>query len=152
MLKIYTDGACRGNPGVGAWAFAVFEGWAKKGTKSAAMPHTTNNEAELTAIVKALEWAIRANLSQVEIITDSNYACQGYKTWMHGWVKKGWVTAGGTPVKNLELWKTLYNISQKINVTMTKVKGHSGYEGNELADTLCNCAIDEYELQTVVMK
>ncbi|AUG85287.1 Rnase H [Vibrio phage Thalassa] len=150
--KVYTDGGSRGNPGVGGWAFVVYQGWSEKGHKSGAFAKTTNNIAELTAIVEALQWAIRAKLSHIEILTDSNYAVQGYKTWMHGWVKKGWKTAGGTPVKNLELWQTLYNISSQIDVTMTKVKGHSGIEGNERADALCNCAMDEWELENVVMK
>lgn len=153
--KIYTDGGARGNgkaDAVGAWAFVVYEGWQEKGSKSAYVENTTNNFCELTAVVQAMQWAIRAKLTEVEILTDSAYVCNGFNQWMHGWKKRMWKTSGGGTVKNLELWRTLYHESKSINITMTKVKGHDGLEGNELADTLCNVAMDEWELENVVMK
>lgn len=146
MYKICTDGGCRGNPGLGAWAMVVFKGYSNLGSKSRTIPHTTNNYCELYAIHEAILWAIKANLPEIEILTDSAYCCNGFNQWMHGWKNKGWRTSTNSPVKNVELWKEIYNNSTKLKVTLTKVKGHSGHEGNELADTLCNIAMDEYEL------
>ncbi len=156
MYKIYTDGGCRGNPGLGSWAMVVYQqvGHAKyhKGNKTGYSAYTTNNEMELTAVVQAVNWAIRGRLTEIEIFTDSAYVCNGFNQWMEGWKKRMWKTSSGGRVKNLELWRDLYHSSKKLNITLTKVKGHSGDEGNEKADLLCNCVMDEWELQNVVMK
>ncbi|QKN84746.1 Rnase H [Vibrio phage River4] len=152
MFRVFTDGGCRGNPGIGAWGMVVYLGTEHKGTKSGFCEVTTNNAMELTAIDEALKWAVRANQKELEILTDSNYALQGIKSWMHSWVKNNWIKSDKKPVLNLELWKSIYKNSQKINLTMTKVKAHSGIEGNEQADALCNVLMDEWELENVVMK
>lgn len=152
MFKIYTDGAARGNPGLGAWAFAVYDGCNYKGGKSAAIEHTTNNYTELNAVVEAVKWALRAGQTEIEILSDSAYVCNGFNQWMHGWKQRHWRTSSNGAVKNVELWRELYHDSKQIKVTMTKVKGHSGIHGNEQADTLCNVAMDEWELQNVVMR
>lgn len=152
MFRVFTDGGCRGNPGIGGWGLVVYLGTEYKGKKSGFKEVTTNNEMELTAINNAMEWAIRAKQTELEILTDSNYALQGFKSWMHSWVKNNWIKSDKKPVLNLELWKSIYKNSQKIHVTMTKVKAHSGIDGNEQADALCNCEMDEYEFNNVVMK
>lgn len=150
QLNIYVDGACRGqgkrkgarNPG--SWAFVVFKGWEKKGSKSGFLPATTNNEAELTAIVKALEWLDRAGVSAV-IHTDSAYCCNGYSQWMVGWYRRGWKKADGKTPENLELWKRVLELSKMVDVRIEKVKGHAGNPGNEAADGLCNQILDDKE-------
>lgn len=152
MYKIYTDGGCRGNPGIGAWGMAVYEGFQHKGNKSGFKEVTTNNEMELQAVVEAVQWAIRAKLPALEIYSDSAYVCNGFNSWMEGWKARMWKTSGGGTVKNLELWRSLYHDSKLLDVKVIKVKAHCGIEGNELADTLCNCAMDEWELQHKVMK
>lgn len=152
MFKIYTDGGCRGNPGIGAWGMAVYQGHMHKGNKSGFKEVTTNNEMELTAIVEAVQWAIRAKLKEIEIYTDSAYSCNGFNQWMQGWKSRMWKTSAGGTVKNLELWRTLYHDSKLLSVKVVKVKAHSGIEGNELADTLCNVAMDEWEFENKVMK
>lgn len=146
-LYIYTDGGCRGNPGVGSWAFAVYQGYDYKGQKSKAVELTTNNQMELQALIEALAWAEKANCSTtITIYTDSSYVQQGYKQWLGNWVRRGWKTASGTPVKNLDQWKKVHSLQEKLwsRVLVEKVKGHAGIEGNEKADSLCNERMDEF--------
>ena len=148
-INIYTDGAARHNPGLGAWAFVVYDGSTKKGSKSHVLPNTTNNVAELTAILEALKWCKKAGI-QPTILTDSAYCCNGLKSWMHGWEKKGWKKADGKAPENLDIWKELFVLYNEVHPNMVKVKGHAGITGNEAADALCNVACDEYELNKVM--
>ena len=143
-LHIYTDGACRGNPGPGSWAMAVYDDFKYQGQKSGYLPSTTNNEAELTALLEALGFAKRMGCI-VYIYTDSDYAKQGYKNWVNNWARRGWKTASGTPVKNMEIWKQIYALKAELTTkaTIYHVKGHSGVEGNEKADAICNEVLDK---------
>lgn len=154
MFKVYTDGGARGNgkaDAIGAWAFVVYQGHQKKGTKSAWVENTTNNFCELTAVVEAAKWAKKLG-KHVTIFTDSAYVCNGFNQWMHGWKNRMWKTSGGGRVKNLELWRDLYHLSKEADIDVEKVKGHAGDGGNELADTLCNVKMDEWELENKVMR
>lgn len=134
-----TDGACKGNPGKGTWAFVVFCPLTNKqlGHKKGHSISTTNNEQELTAIVKALEWATR-NSKKIHIKTDSAYCLNGITKWLSGWVSKGWKTASGESPKNLELWQEIHVLWDSNIHKIEKVKGHSGNLYNEAADMYCN--------------
>ena len=139
-VVIYTDGACRGNPGPGGWGVSLrYNGQSKDlfGAES----ETTNNRMELMAAIVALETLTRA--CKVNICTDSKYVLDGVTSWMSDWKKRGWKTAAKKPVKNLELWQRLDKATNSHQIEWTWVKGHSGDEGNEAADALANRAIDE---------
>ena len=136
MLRIYTDGGCLGNPGPGGWAFASYKDGILSKSLSGGEKNTTNNRMELTAVIKALEYAIQEGLNEIEIITDSQYVKNGITVWISSWKKKMWKTAGGDPVKNREYWEKLDYLNTKLNVTWSWVKGHAGVEGNELCDSL----------------
>ncbi len=136
---IYTDGACSGNPGPGGWAAILIYGENKKeiygGNKN-----TTNNIMELTAIIEGLK-ALKTEC-EVEIYSDSSYCINAFnQNWIYGWIKKGWKTSSGEAVKNQELWKELYSLTQKHKVTFHKVKGHSNVELNNRCDELARNAI-----------
>lgn len=149
MITIYTDGGSKGNPGPSAWAFVVYKGHQRMGSKSSFFkPDGTNNEAELTAIKEALEWAKRTG-EQVSIITDSEYANKGYNQWMQGWKDRHWRTSSKKPVKNRDLWSEIYYLKKETGATVEHCYGHSGIEGNEAADTLCNVRIEEYLLNRI---
>ena len=137
-VTIYCDGACKGNPGPGGWG-AVLE--CKGATKEifGGEKNTTNNQMELTAAINAFKALIKPCV--VTLYTDSNYVIKGISEWMQGWKKKGWKTASGTPVKNVELWKELDLLVQQHSVSWNWVKGHSGNPGNERADQLANKGI-----------
>lgn len=139
-ITIYTDGACRGNPGPGGWGVLLqYQGHEK--TLSGAALDTTNNQMELTAAIEGLN-AIKEPC-QVEIWTDSQYVKNGITTWMDNWRQKNWRTSQGKPVKNLELWKRLdAAVKRHENVEWHWVKGHSGHPENERADELATSAID----------
>ena len=140
MLKIYTDGACRGNPGVGGWgAILKYENQIKeiKGFSK----ETTNNIMELTAVIESLKQLNRP--CDIIITTDSNYVKNGITEWIHNWKKNGWKTANKKPVKNKELWVNLDELVQTHTIDWKWIKGHSGHPENERADTLANLAIDE---------
>lgn len=137
---MYTDGACRGNPGPGGWGVSLrYNGHNKCLNGSEAT--TTNNRMELMAAIKGLEALTRA--CQVELYTDSRYVLQGITQWLPDWKKRGWKTAAKKPVKNVELWQRLDTAVQQHDINWHWVKGHSGNEGNERADALANQAIDE---------
>ncbi|MBE8222148.1 MAG: ribonuclease HI [Bdellovibrionales bacterium] len=139
-IIIYTDGGCRGNPGVGGWGVWLrYKDFEKK--LKGSDPDTTNNKMELTAAIKALE-AIQIKDVEVDLYTDSKYVIQGIKEWIKSWKLKSWKTANKKPVKNVELWKILDNLNQKYKVNWHWVKGHSGDYGNEVADDLANQAMD----------
>jgi len=140
-IQIYTDGACKGNPGPGGWgALLRFNG--KEKTIKGAEAHTTNNRMELTAAIKALEALTR--VCQVDLYTDSQYLRQGMTEWLAQWKKKGWRNARKEPVKNADLWQMLDALAQRHTIRWHWVKGHVGHPENELADTLANQAIEEF--------
>lgn len=139
-VYIFTDGACRGNPGPGGWGVVLkFEEHVK--TLKGGEKHTTNNRMELQAAIEGL-LALQSTC-QVELTTDSQYVRKGITEWISNWKKKGWKTASKAPVKNADLWQTLDELNQKHIVNWHWVKGHSGHPDNELADDLANQAIDE---------
>jgi len=144
QLVIYTDGACRGNPGIGGWA-AVVQYQGNETELSGTEANTTNNRMELTAAVRALEYLSRN--SAVRLYTDSQYLRGGITTWIKNWKRNGWRTSGGRPVKNKDLWQGLDEASQGHEIDWCWVKGHAGNAGNEHADALANQAIDRLILQ-----
>jgi ribonuclease HI len=145
MIKIYTDGACKGNPGVGGWgAWLVSDGHEKELFGGEA--HTTNNRMELLAVIRALQALKRR--STVQLHTDSKYVQQGISTWIHGWKKNGWRTSDKKPVKNDDLWKQLDELAQQHDVEWLWVKGHAGHDGNERADQLANRGVETMGQET----
>tara|TARA_B110000467_G_C18298714_1_gene469814 strand:+ start:52 stop:492 length:441 start_codon:yes stop_codon:yes gene_type:complete len=140
IINIYTDGACRGNPGPGGWgALLEYNGHTKKIYGSSAL--TTNNIMELTAVIESLK--IINKQSQIIITTDSTYVKNGITKWIHNWKLKGWKTASKKPVKNKSLWKELDSLSKQHTIQWEWVRGHTGHPGNEEADLLANKGIDE---------
>ena len=137
-IIIYTDGACRGNPGPGGWGALLRCGGHEK-ELCGGEAHTTNNRMELTAVIRALQALKRP--SQVQIHTDSQYVQKGISEWIHGWKRRGWLTAGRQPVKNVDLWQTLDDLAQAHQIDWYWVKGHAGQPDNERADQLANAGI-----------
>jgi len=138
-IHIYTDGACRGNPGPGGWgAILIYEDYRKEIKGGSLL--TTNNIMELTAVIKAL--SLLKVSSQIVLTTDSNYVKDGITKWIHNWKSKGWKTANKKPVKNKELWLKLDKLASKHNIDWQWVKGHSGHLENEKADLLANQGIE----------
>lgn len=139
-VVIYTDGACRGNPGPGGWGALLRSGTHEKALKGHES-RTTNNRMELMAAIMALRELKRP--CRVQLWTDSEYLRRGITEWIHNWVKRGWKTAGKQPVKNADLWRELLEETHRHAIEWHWVKGHSGHPGNERADELANEAIDE---------
>ena len=138
-VVIYTDGACRGNPGPGGWGVVLgFRDQQK--TLNGYDPETTNNRMELTAVIEGLRALNRS--CDIELNTDSKYVMQGVTDWLANWKHNGWKTAAKKPVKNVDLWQQLDRELQRHRVDWHWVKGHSGVPGNEQADQLANAAID----------
>ncbi len=140
-IVIYTDGGCRGNPGIGGWGVWLRYGDHDKKLKGGEKD-TTNNRMELTAAIKALE-AIKSSTIDIDLHTDSKYVMTGINEWIKGWKARGWKTTNKKPVKNVDLWQQLDLMNTKHNVHWHWVKGHSGDKGNEMADELANLAMDE---------
>ena len=138
-VEIYTDGACRGNPGPGGWAALLLAGGHEREI-SGAEAQTTNNRMELTAVIRALE-ALKRPIEGA-IYTDSQYVRQGVLQWMPNWKARGWKTADRKPVKNQDLWQALDALTAGHKLEWHWVKGHSGNVGNERVDQLANRAID----------
>lgn len=139
-VEMYTDGACRGNPGKGGWGVLLRFGEAEK-TLHGGEELTTNNRMELTAVIKGL--AALNKPCSVLVTTDSKYVLSGMTEWMPNWKKRNWKTASKKPVLNVDLWQQLDDLVQQHDVSWEWVKGHSGHPENELADQLANQGIDE---------
>jgi ribonuclease HI len=139
MVDIYTDGACRGNPGPGGWAAILMSGGRER-ELSGAETATTNNRMELLAVINALA-ALKRRV-QARVYTDSQYVRLGMTEWLAGWKARGWRTADRKPVKNQDLWERLDELAASHEVEWHWVKGHSGNPGNERCDALANAAID----------
>lgn len=139
-VEIFTDGACRGNPGPGGWGVLLRYGGTEKQLYGGE-PDTTNNRMELLAAIKALEALSRS--CDVILTTDSQYVRQGITSWLEGWKRKGWKTANKKPVKNQDLWQQLDEQANRHSIDWRWVKGHSGHRENEIADQLANRGIDE---------
>lgn len=139
-IEIYTDGACRGNPGPGGWAAILRYGAHEKELAGADL-QTTNNRMELMAAIEALRALKRP--STVDLTTDSQYLRLGITEWIHNWQKQNWKTSNKKPVKNSDLWMDLLNVIQPHQITWHWVKGHSGHQENERVDVLANQAIDK---------
>jgi ribonuclease HI len=138
-VQIYTDGACRGNPGPGGWAALLIAGEQRKEV-SGAETATTNNRMELTAAIEGLSALKRR--CRVLLYTDSKYVLQGITQWLPQWKARGWRTAAREPVKNQDLWERLDAAAAAQDIEWHWVKGHSGHDGNEYVDALANRAID----------
>ena len=141
-IIIYTDGACRGNPGPGGWG-ALLQAGPHEKALCGGEAHTTNNRMELTAVIRALQALKRP--SAVQIHTDSQYVQKGISEWIHNWKRRGWLTADKQPVKNVDLWQMLDELSSAHQIDWRWVKGHAGHPGNERADQLANQGIDELQ-------
>jgi len=139
-IVIYTDGACKGNPGIGGWGALIKYDGSEREIKGCVLD-TTNNKMELIAVIESLSFI--ENVKNIKIITDSKYVKNGICDWIFKWKKNGWMTASKKPVKNRVLWEELDNLVQEYNVTWEWVKGHAGDPGNERADQLANEAIAE---------
>ena len=138
-VVMYTDGACRGNPGPGGWGVVLRYLDVHK-TLQGYDPETTNNRMELTAAIEGLKALTRS--CEIDLFTDSKYVLQGLNEWLINWKRNGWKTAAKKPVKNMDLWQQLDNEALRHDINWNWVKGHSGVEDNELADQLANAAID----------
>ena len=139
-IEIYTDGACRGNPGVGGWGVLLRFGDHEK-TLLGAEFETTNNRMELQAAIEGL--AALKRHSSVVLWTDSKYLRDGITDWIENWKRRNWRTSANKPVKNVDLWQRLDDLTAEHEITWEWVKGHAGNEGNETADLLANQAIDQ---------
>ncbi len=140
-FRIWTDGACRGNPGPGGWGYIVRNTAGEEAVEYDAEKSTTNNRMELIAVIEALK-SLPAS-SSVEIFSDSQYVVKGMNEWVKGWQRRGWKKSDGKPVLNDDLWKELIEIASKHQVRWSWVEGHAGHEENERCDDLANRAIDE---------
>jgi ribonuclease HI len=140
ITEIYTDGACRGNPGAGGWGALLISGDKRK-TMHGGEPETTNNRMELTAAIEALN--VLKGRQSVVLHTDSKYVMDGLTQWLPNWKRRDWKTAAKKPVKNKDLWQALDEAANQHDVTWKWVKGHNGNAGNEMADELANRGIDE---------
>ena len=141
-IELFTDGACKGNPGVGGWGVLINNSnnfIELKGTQR----QTTNNRMELIAVIEGLK-SIKEN-ENIEITTDSMYVKNGINQWINNWKRNGWKTAAKKPVKNKDLWQELDELVQNYSIKWIWVKGHSGHPGNERADQLANEAIEEFQ-------
>ena len=140
-ITIYTDGACSGNPGPGGWGCILIYNENKK-ELSGGEKNTTNNIMEITAVIEALK-ALKFPC-EVDLYSDSAYVVNCFNEgWIYNWLKKGWKTSGGEPVKNKELWEELYNLTKIHKVTFHKVKGHADNEYNNRCDELARNAISK---------
>jgi ribonuclease HI len=138
-VEIYSDGACKGNPGRGGWGALLVAGGKEKEIFGGE-PNTTNNRMELMAVIQALNALKRP--CEVVVHTDSQYVQKGISEWIHGWKARGWKTSSKEPVKNADLWQALDAAQQQHQVEWRWVRGHNGHAGNERADQLANRGVD----------
>ena len=139
IIKIYTDGACRGNPGPGGWGALILKD-NEEIKLNGGQNDTTNNQMELTAVIKALDFFSES--TEIEIFTDSKYVMDGITEYIKKWKVNGWKTASKKPVKNSDLWKQLDYLTTQHSIKWNWVKGHSGHRENDIADELANLGID----------
>lgn len=139
-IEIFTDGACKGNPGPGGWGVLLRLGEHQK-TLFGGELNTTNNRMELTAAIRGLE-ALKKT-ARVVLTTDSQYVMKGIREWLPAWKQRGWKTASRQPVKNVDLWQRLDELASQHQVEWRWVKGHSGHAENELADELANLGVEQ---------
>ncbi len=139
-VHVFTDGACRGNPGPGGWGVLLQYGNHEK-EFFGGEPTTTNNRMELTAAIQALESLNRP--CRVCLVTDSSYVAKGISEWLPNWIKRGWINTSQQPVKNIDLWQRLEAVRQKHQVEWQWVKGHAGHPENERVDRLANQGVDQ---------
>ncbi len=138
-VEIFTDGACKGNPGPGGWGVLLrWNGHEKE--LFGGEPQTTNNRMELTAVIEALQ-AVKGR-RQIRLHTDSQYVANGISSWIHNWKRRGWTTADKKPVKNVDLWRRLDELAGAHDIEWVWVRGHSGHDGNERADRLANRGVE----------
>ena len=135
-IKVYTDGACKGNPGPGGWGVYIQSNEDEKELYGG-NPETTNNQMEMQAALEALKY-LKDEDMVIELYTDSNYLRQGITEWIHNWKKNNWKTAAKKPVANRDLWIEISDLNEKMTVEWNWVKGHAGDPGNERADELAN--------------
>lgn len=140
MIEIFTDGACRGNPGPGGWGALLRSGKHERELWGGEAM-TTNNRMEMTAVIEALGALKRP--SDVVLTTDSQYVRKGITEWISGWKRKNWKTAAGKPVKNEDLWRRIDALAEQHSIDWRWVKGHSGHAENERVDALANRGMDE---------
>ncbi len=145
IVEIYTDGACKGNPGAGGWG-ALLQFGGKTRELYGGEPHTTNNRMEMTAVIRALESL--APGCRVRLHTDSQYVQLGISQWIHAWKKRGWRTADKKPVKNEDLWRRIDELAGQHEIEWLWVRGHVGNPGNERADELANLGVAEVSAKT----
>ena len=145
IVEIYTDGACKGNPGAGGWG-ALLKHDGKSREIHGGEQLTTNNRMEMTAVIRALE-ALPPG-SRVRLFTDSQYVQQGISEWIHAWKKRGWLTADRKPVKNADLWRRIDELASAHEIEWLWVRGHTGHPGNERADELANLGVAEITANT----
>ena len=142
IIELFSDGACKGNPGLGGWGVLIKNSKTLNELKGS-QQQTTNNRMELIAVIEGLK-SIKKH-SHIQITTDSMYVKNGINQWINNWKKNGWRTAAKKPVKNKDLWQELDELVQKYSIKWLWVKGHSGHPGNERADQLANEAIEEFQ-------
>ncbi|PTN11551.1 ribonuclease HI [Nitrosomonas aestuarii] len=140
IVEIYTDGACKGNPGVGGWG-ALLKYSGREQEIFGGEKHTTNNRMELLAAIRALELLKRP--CKVHLYTDSQYVHKGISQWMHAWKVRNWKTANKKPVKNEDLWRLLDELSQQHEIEWLWIRGHAGHTENERADLLANYGVEK---------
>ena len=143
-VDVYTDGACKGNPGAGGWGVLLRYGDRVR-ELCGGEAHTTNTRMELTAVIRALEALKRK--CRIRLHTDSKYVQLGITEWIHAWKKRGWKTADKKPVKNADLWRRLDELAHAHDVEWLWVKGHSGHDGNERADALANRGVETVRIE-----
>ncbi|MCB9229751.1 MAG: ribonuclease HI [Deltaproteobacteria bacterium] len=136
-IVIYTDGACKGNPGPGGWGLILVSPDGQIRERGQHVPDTTNNRMEMQAVLEGLRLA-KGQSAPVVILTDSSYLINGMTRWVHGWVRNNWITSAGQPVLNQDLWKQLTETAQKMDLRYIHVRGHAGIAGNERADTIAS--------------